>query len=94
MPERDVLIPVYLRQAEFLQCTAPFAAMKAGIGSGKSFVLCLDTFLRCQRRPGLYLIGAPTYPLLRDATIRSFFNVTERIGVRCQFNKTEHQAAR
>ncbi len=78
-------------QVEFLNHEEPFVAFAGGIGSGKSFILCYD-MLRRARRGGLYMVIAPTFPMLRDATMRSFFDVTERAGVPVLFNRSEHRA--
>src|SRR5579859_6987881 len=66
-----------------------FTAYIGGLGAGKSFagaVKGLRTMTQC---PGsLGLIGAPTYPMLRDATMRSIFQVFPPHLIR-SFNKTE-----
>lgn len=77
-------------QVEFLNCTVPFAAFVGGIGSGKTFVLCYD-LIRRARSGGLYMVLAPSYPMLRDVTIRSFFELTRHLGVRTEYVKSEHR---
>ena len=51
-----------------------------GIGSGKSFIGALDMIRRS--KPGrLYLVTAPTYPMLSDATFRSLTGMARDLGV-------------
>ena len=77
-------------QVDFLNCEKRFAAFCGGIGSGKTFILCYDLLKRI--RPNrLYMVAAPSYPMLRDVTIRSFFDLTRRLGIQTSFNKSEHR---
>src|SRR5262245_46853286 len=75
-------------QNQFCETPIPFFGFVGGIGSGKSFVLCYDLIKRC-RRGGLWMLIAPTFPMLRDATIRSFFDIAERAKVPVNFMKGE-----
>jgi len=84
-------ILLYPAQVDFLNRQETFVGFVGGIGSGKSFVLCYDMLMRASHR-SLFMIVAPTFPMLRDATLRSFFDVTERLGIRVRFHKTEHVA--
>lgn len=63
-------------QIDFLACPALYKALVAGIGSGKSWVGSYDMIRRA--KPGrLYMVVGPTYPLLNDATFRSFLKVAD-----------------
>lgn len=63
-------IKVYPKQRAFLESRAQLRAFVGGIGSGKSYIGALDVIRRA--KPGrLYLVTAPTYPMLADATFRS-----------------------
>lgn len=84
-------MPLSRSQTEFRAAGETVRGFVGGVGSGKSFVLCLDLFLRAQPKR-LYLCTAPTYPMLRDATLRSFFDVCERLGVVVKYHRTEHRA--
>jgi len=64
----------YREQYAFLTCEERFTAFVGGIGSGKTFAGCAKGISRCQYG-GLGLIVAPTYPMLRDATLRTFMDV-------------------
>jgi predicted phage terminase large subunit-like protein len=66
-----------------------------GIGSGKSFCGALDLIRR--GKPGrTYLVLAPTYTVLQDATFRSFVHVADQLGVldRKQLKRGAPPAAR
>ena len=53
-------------------CPDRFSAFIAGIGSGKSYAGAVKGLVTATRTGGLGLIIAPTYPMLRDATLRTF----------------------
>ena len=73
-------VQVYTKQQAFLQSPALLRAFVGGIGTGKSFIGALDMIKRAE--PGrLYLVTAPTYPMLSDATFRSLTNLA--IELRC-----------
>jgi predicted phage terminase large subunit-like protein len=67
-------------QQAFLRSNATFRAFCGGIGSGKSWAGSYDLIRRAA--PGrLYLVVAPTYSMLFDATFRSFLKLAEEMGV-------------
>ena len=73
-------LKVYPKQLAFLESKALFRAFVGGIGSGKSFIGALDMIRRS--KPGrLYLVTAPTYPMLSDATFRSMTGLAQDLGV-------------
>lgn len=73
-------IQVYPKQRDFLNSKALLRAFVGGIGSGKSFVGALDMVRRS--KPGrLYLVTAPTYPMLSDATFRSMTGLAQQLGI-------------
>jgi predicted phage terminase large subunit-like protein len=61
-------------QRDFLHSTALFRAFCGGIGSGKSWAGAYDLARRA-RDGRLYLVAAPTYAMLSDATFRMFLQV-------------------
>ena len=76
----DRTIKVYPKQRQFLQSNALLRAFVGGIGSGKSWIGSLDMIHRS--KPGrLYLVTAPTYPMLSDATFRSLTGLAQELGV-------------
>ena len=67
-PSRTVRL--HPAQQEFLRSDATFRAFCGGIGSGKSWAGAYVLIRRA--KPGrLYLVVAPTYPMLSDATFRA-----------------------
>lgn len=77
-------------QRLFHESAARFKGFSGPVGSGKSQALCQEairlSYLNCGRQG---LIGAPTYPMLRDATLNSFTEVLEANAVPFDFNKAE-----
>ena len=75
-------------QLRFRQSKALYRGFVGGIGSGKSFVGAFDLIRRA--KPGrLYLVAAPTYPMLRDATLRSFLTLARDLFFLKDFAKGE-----
>jgi hypothetical protein len=60
------------------------------VGSGKTKAGVIE----CLRQPAgsTGMVLAPTYPMLRDATLRSFLELVEAAGVLRKFNKAENRA--
>jgi PBSX family phage terminase large subunit len=83
-------------QAAFVLTTARHAAMIGGIGSGKTQGGCIRALRASQGRigerriatPNLGVVTAPTYDMLRDATLRTFYEIAEPYIE--DFNKNEH----
>lgn len=71
-------IRVYPKQLQFLESKALWRAFVGGIGSGKSFIGALD-MIRRAKPDRLYLVTAPTYPMLSDASFRSFLDVARQL---------------
>ncbi len=81
-------------QARFLACDERFSFYVGGVGAGKSFAGALKAIAWMLDHPGsLGVIGAPTYPMLRDATQRTVFELLESLpeSLRRQFNKSEQR---
>jgi len=61
------------------------------IGSGKSQALCQEAIRLCYQNPGrMGLLGAPTYPMLRDATQATLFEILDGNKVPYEHNKAEN----
>lgn len=75
MSEQYNPIPLHKAQYGFVQCPKPYVGFVGGRGSGKSFAGAVRMMVQSDESPGLYAIYAPTYPLLRDSTLRSFLGV-------------------
>lgn len=73
-------VEIYGKQHAFLESKALFRAFVAGIGAGKSYIGSFDMLRRA--KPGrLYLVTAPTYPMLSDATFRSLVGMASDLDL-------------
>jgi hypothetical protein len=78
-------------QKRFHESTARFKGFSGPIGSGKSQALCQEAIRLCYENPGrLGLIGAPTYPMLRDATQVALLNILRENELAYEHNKAEN----
>lgn len=78
-------------QKKFHASRARFKGFSGPIGSGKSQALCMEVIRSTYENPGrLGLVGAPTYPMLRDATQRTLFDLLDANRLRFDFNKAEN----
>ena len=81
----EIDVELYRTQYDFVACTDRFTAFIAGIGSGKTFGGAVKGITLAQ--PGtLGLVTAPTYPMLRDATLRAYQDL---LGDHLSVNKAE-----
>lgn len=63
-------------QDDFVRCKDPFSGFFAGVGSGKTRGGAVKGCVYASEYEGsLGLIGAPTFPMLRDSTLRTVFEV-------------------
>src|SRR3977135_2083285 len=77
-------------QRRFHCSNARFKGFSGSIGSGKSKALCFESIQLAYENPGrLGLIGAPTYPMLRDATLQSLTEILNSNDIPFEFNKSE-----
>ncbi len=78
-------------QARFHESTARFKGFSGPIGSGKSQALCQEAIRLAYQNPGrLGLLGAPTYPMLRDATQSTLLEILERNKIPYDHLKAEN----
>lgn len=74
-------------QRQFLQSTARFTWLKAGLGSGKTYALAWYVVLRMLKNPEtLGLIAANTYVQLTGSILNEVFNVMDRLGLSYHYN--------
>jgi predicted phage terminase large subunit-like protein len=79
-PPAPRTVRLHPAQQTFLQSKATFRAFCGGIGSGKTWAGAYDLIRRAQ--PGrLYLVIAPTYGMLSDATFRLFLALAQELGL-------------
>ena len=78
-------------QARFHKSQARFKGYSGSIGSGKSQALCQEAIKLSYVNAGrVGLVGAPTYPMLRDATLTALTEVLERNRLPFDLNKAEN----
>ena len=78
-------------QKLFHDLTHRFKGFSGPIGSGKSQALCQEAIRMAYMNPGRTgLIGAPTYPMLRDATQATLFEILEANEIRYEHSKGEN----
>jgi len=77
-------------QFDFVYSKSRYTLNSGGVGSGKTYGIVLRTLELVINNPGIFiLIGAQTYPLLRDTTLREFISVVMPLNIVKQYNKTE-----
>jgi hypothetical protein len=78
-------------QRKFHNSEARFKGFSGPIGSGKSQALCQEAIRLSYVNLGrMGLLGAPTYPMLRDATQASLFELLEANKIPYDHNKAEN----
>jgi hypothetical protein len=77
-------------QRAFWRSGARFRLFVGGVGSGKTRAGCVEILRQPTKSVGM--VVAPTYPMLRDATMRTFIDLARRGGVLQAFQKAEMQA--
>jgi len=78
-------------QERFHRSEARFKGFSGPIGSGKSQALCQEAVKLTYLNPGRTgLLGAPTYPMLRDAVQSTLFEILERNVIPYEHNKAEN----
>jgi phage terminase large subunit len=74
-------------QRRFWHSEAKHPAFVGGIGSGKTFVGSLKAISMTSEGDGM--VVAPTFPMLRDVTQRTFFELLDATNIPYSFNKAE-----
>lgn len=75
-------------QRAFHESLARFKGFSGPIGSGKSQALCQEAIRLSYLNPGRTgLIGAPTYPMLRDSTVASLTEILYENEIQFELNK-------
>lgn len=77
-------------QLVFWQSQARFRAFVGGVGSGKTRIGCLAAL--AQPAGSVGVVAAPTYVMLRDATLRTFMELAQESGALRAWRKSEHTA--
>jgi len=88
---REIIYDPLDSQRAFHDCAARYKGYSGPIGSGKSQALCQETIRLTYLNPGRTgLLGAPTYPMLRDATQATLFEILSANGLPYEHNKAEN----
>jgi hypothetical protein len=78
-------------QKRFHESGARFKGFSGPIGSGKSQALCQEALKLTYLNPGRTgLIGAPTYPMLRDATQTALIEILDANRIPYEWNRAEN----
>ena len=78
-------------QRRFHECAARFKGFSGPIGSGKSQALCQEAIKLTYLNPGRTgLIGAPTYPMLRDSTQATLLEILKSNSIPYEHSKAEN----
>lgn len=78
-------------QKAFHESRARFKGFSGPVGSGKSAALCQEALRMAFVNAGRTgLLGAPTYPMLRDTTQAAFLELLESNGVPYDLNRSEN----
>jgi len=81
----------FASQLRFHNSPSRFRGFSGPVGSGKSRGLCHEALRLAYRNPGCWgLIGAPTYPMLRDATRAAMLEILEDNEIPYHFNRNEN----
>lgn len=84
-------ISLHYQQHRFRRSSAIYRGFVGGRGAGKSFVGAYDLIRRA--RPGrLYMVAAPTYPMLRDSSLRAFETFARSINYLREFSRGDMRA--
>jgi len=88
---RDISYDPLPSQKQFHALENRFKGFSGPIGSGKSQALCQEAIRLSYLNPGrLGLLGAPTYPMLRDATQAALIEILESNDIPYEHNKAEN----
>jgi len=89
--EREIAYSPLPSQKVFHDSTARMKGFSGPIGSGKSQALCFEAIRLTYLNPGRPgLIGAPTFPMLRDATQQALFEMLNSNRIPFDYAKAEN----
>lgn len=88
--DREITYHPLPSQQAFHESTARFKGFSGPIGSGKSQALCFEAIRLSYLNPGrMGLLGAPTYPMLRDATQAALLELMDTNEIPYDLNKAD-----
>src|SRR5579863_1445853 len=89
--QRNIKYKPLPSQRRFHDSPARFKGFSGPIGSGKSQALCQEALKLSYLNPGRTgLMGAPTYPMLREATAAALLEVLDRNKIPYELNRGEN----
>jgi Terminase large subunit, T4likevirus-type, N-terminal len=89
--ERGITYRALASQKKFHDSRARFKGFSGPIGSGKSAALCQEALRLSYKNPGRTgLLGAPTYPMLRDATLAAYTEMLNDNDIPFELNKADN----
>jgi hypothetical protein len=88
---RKIQFPALPSQQRFFACAARVKGFSGPVGSGKTYALNYQALMCAMQNPGrVGLIGAPTYPMLKDVTLRTMLEILEEKRIRFTYRKDDH----
>src|SRR3954469_10208387 len=80
--QRRTQIAALPSQQRFFESSAFAKGFSGPVGSGKTYALCYEALSCAVRNPGrVGLLGAPTYPMLHDVTLRTLLEILEQRNI-------------
>jgi hypothetical protein len=88
--KRKQRIQVLQSQLRFLESGARSKGFSGPVGSGKTHALCWQALRSAAQNPGCTgLLGAPTYPMLNDATLPTLLDLLGEYSIAHKYGKAE-----
>src|SRR5271157_681697 len=88
---REIAYDALPSQKKFHDLTTRYKGFSGPIGSGKSMALCQEAIRLSYLNPGrMGLLGAPTVPMLREATQATLFEILDGNSIPYELNKAEN----
>ena len=90
-PNNKIEYTLLSHQADFINANERYVLNSGGVGAGKTYSIVLRTLALILSFPGiLIMLGAQTYPMLRDTTLREFINVIPQEIIKSYNKSTLH----
>lgn len=84
-------VQLHPAQSAFRNSATIYRGFTGGRGAGKSYVGSYD-LIRRAKAGKLYMVAAPTYPMLRDSSLRSFVDMARRLNFLREVSKGDMRA--
>ena len=91
--KHKIRLQVLPSQQRFLECQAPKKGFSGPVGSGKTVALCYQAVMSAIRNPNCDgIIGGPTYPMLRDVTVKAMLQILDEKDIPYTYLKQERRS--